>query len=106
VRLLFLVLAGYGAYLFLAQVADVPSNPPVAWILGAFAFGVLMRLLLVRAARPADEGTGWVWHLQALTVLVAVGGLVAIAAMDRSGQVSAWIEPVLAAGAVYYFATR
>lgn len=106
VRLLFLVLAGYGVWLFFSKTQGTATHPEMIWVLGAFALGVVMRFLLGRARRPPDEGTWWVWHLQALAVLLAVTGLVVIGAQDKSANVPDWVEPVLAAGAAYYFATR
>ncbi len=106
VRTLFLLGAAYGAWLFFQEWRPGKADTAVLWILGAFGVGVLARFLLTRAQRPPDAGTHWVWHLQALTVLLALGGLIAIAATGKSADVPAWVEPVLAAGSVYYFATR
>lgn len=109
VRLLLLAGAGYALVLLYDRVAPddlAPHRAPVLWLLGAFALGVVVRLLARRLGRPRDLGTHWGWHLQALAVLISVGGLVAIGATGRQNDVAEWIQVLLAAGPVYYLATR
>ncbi len=109
IRLLLLAAAGYAVFLLYDRYGTgsvEPQQSPALWLLAAFVLGVIVRVVALKFARPQDAGTGWGWHLQALTVLLAVGGLVAIGATGRQSEVAQWIQVLLAAGPIYYFATR
>ena len=105
VRLVFLAAVGYGAWLWFHQRAEPVARLPVAWILAAFALGVVMRAVFTRW-RPADAGARLFDHLLALVALVAVGGLVALAVTGRAADLGDGSQPLLAAVVVHYFATR
>jgi hypothetical protein len=105
IRLLFLVAAGYGAWLWFDGHESGAADPSVLWVLGAFVVGVFMRWVLTRL-RPEDAGARAADHLLALVSLLCGGGLVAIAATGHGNEVADWTQPLLAAVCVHYFATR
>jgi hypothetical protein len=105
VRLLFLGVLGYGAYLWLEAHSFEEAKAPVGWVFGAFVLGVLARAFLRKMREPADAGTGWFWHLQALVALGAAAGLVTFG-VTRPTDLADWVEPLLAAVVTYYFGSR
>jgi hypothetical protein len=106
VRTLFLLALAYGAFLWVKDRDLSREDLPILIVSVAFFVGVLGRWVLTKARTPADPGTARFDHLQALAALAAAGGLVALAALDRSGSLAWWIEPSLAAFVVYYFGVR
>jgi len=105
IRTLFLLAAGYGAWLWFDGHESGAADASVLWVLGAFVVGVLMRWILTRL-RPEDAGARAADHLLALVSLLCGGGLVAIAATGHGHEVADWTQPLLAAVCVHYFATR
>jgi hypothetical protein len=106
IRTIVLVLVGYGAWLWFRHHDVRLGAVPTAWVLGAFALGVLVRWALGKARRPEDTGTGMFWHLEALVALACVGGLLAIALGQGPPDLPTWIEPLLGSVVVFYFGTR
>jgi hypothetical protein len=106
IRLIALALAGYGAWLWYHHHDVSLGGVPTAWVLGAFALGIVLRWIGARARRPDDAGTGWFWHLQALVALGCAAGLVAIGLHGVPANLPSWIDPLLAAVVVYYFGSR
>jgi hypothetical protein len=59
----------------------------------------------MRFRRAEDSSTGLLWHVQALVVVIAMGGLVALG-VTRPADLPDWIEPLMAAAVTYYFGWR
>lgn len=106
VRTLVLLALAYGAWLWFRGHEPRPEDMPVAFVLGAFVLGVLVRWVLHRLAPPEDAGTTLFHHIQALVALLCAAGLVTLAATGRTAEVPDWVEPLLGSVTVYYFATR
>jgi hypothetical protein len=106
VRILFLAALGYGLWLWLRDHEVAWQQLPVAWVLGAFLLGVLMRAVLKRArVKDDDAGTSRIYHLQALLTLGAAVALVVLAARPDLAAPE-WVPPLLAAACTYYAGAR
>jgi hypothetical protein len=107
VRTLFLLAAAYGAWLFVRAHGLEGERGEVAFVVGAFAAGTLLRWALARAPRPHDQATFAYEHVQALVALLCAGGLVAMAATGGpAAATSPWVEPALGAVCVFYAGAR
>ena len=107
VRVLFLGLIGYGAYLWFHQNHGVPAGQRgVAGVLAAFFIGVMVRWFLNQVRRPDDASTLVFEHAQALATVVAALGLVALPLSGHTGDVQGWVPPALAAVCTYYAGVR
>lgn len=105
VRLIFLILAGYGTFVYFHYSGAEFGGAQAFWILAAYGVGILVHWI-VSARRGADEGGALFFeHLLALVSLLSAGGLVWLAA-DPSAAPPGWVEPLLGAIVVHYFAAR
>ena len=105
VRLLFLALAGYAAWLWFRTDEAKNADTSVFWIFGACVVGLITRIIVTKM-RPEDAGARFADHLLALISVLAGIGLVVIAASGNEADVANWVQPMLAAIVVHYFATR
>jgi len=105
IRIIFLALAGYAAWVYFRFHDESPGMFPVAWILVAYLVGLVVGALERRGYSSEEAARAYFEHVLAVVALIAAGSLVYIAA-DRSVQVADWVQPLLAAVVVHYFATR
>ena len=105
IRIIFVVLIAYGAYVWFKHHDESPGMLPVAWILGAYLLGLVVGALERRGYSGQEAGRAYFEHLLAIVALIAAGSLVYIAADPRM-SVAGWVEPLLGAVVVHYFATR
>jgi len=107
VRLLVLVVVGYGACLWLRKHGAAFDRAPVIWILLAYLLGLVVRMLVrMRRTRTTDEaGTTLFEHVLALVSLISAAGLVWLE-VDPAHAAPDWVEPLLGCIVVHYFATR
>ena len=105
VRLVFLVFAVYGTWLwFRDRDLGVGGAPAVCWVLAAYVLGIVAGGIVRRSRAPdAAEATPWD-HALALVTLIAAAGLVWLAVAKASPPT--WVEPLLGALVVHYFAAR
>ncbi len=104
VRLLFLVAAAYGAWLWFHTHGTSIGALPVIWIFIAYALGLIVRWVNRRRLYSLEAAATYFEHLSAVVSLLAVAALVwrGVTPADSTG----WVDPLLAAIGVHYFATR
>lgn len=105
IRFLFVVLAAYGAWLWFRYRDVEVGSAPVVWVLLAYAVGLLVHAIVSRARSRPDLGANAADHVLSLVTLLSAGGLVWLAA-EPAATPPAWVEPLLGAVVVHYFAAR
>ena len=107
IRTLFLLAVAYGAWLWFRENPSFGDEVlPIVLVVGGFVAGVLERWFLALFRRPDDMGAWAVHHLQALIALIAVGGIVVVAVLDKRGEMADWMQPALAGLVTFYFGAR
>ncbi len=107
VRILFLVLAGYGGWVWSKYHGLTPDHQPMVLVIVAFWIGVMVQFFMSQVRRPEDPSTLFFDHLQALASLLCAGGLVWLAIEGQpSGEISPWTGPAFAAVCTYYAGVR
>lgn len=107
VRLVFLVVVGYGACLWFRKHDASFETAPVIWILTAYLVGIVVRMIVrMRRTRTEEEaGASMFEHVLALVSLICAAGLVWLE-LDTARTSPGWVEPLLGCIVVHYFATR
>lgn len=105
IRVFFILLALYMAWVYFKHHDESPGMLPVAWILVAYLLGLIVGALERRGYSGEEAARAYFEHLLAVVALIAAGALIFIAADPRM-NVANWVEPLLAAVVVHYFATR
>ncbi len=105
VRLIFLILAGYGTYVYFHYSGTPLGAAQAFWILAAYGLGIVVHWIVTKRRGSDEAGASFFEHLLALVSLLSVGGLIWMAA-DPTATPPDWVEPLLGAIVVHYFASR
>lgn len=107
VRLLVLVVVGYGACLWFRKHGTALDSAPVIWILAAWLVGIVVRMIVrMRRTRTDEDAGATVFeHVLALVALLSAAGLVWLE-LQTPQTSPGWVEPLLGCILVHYFATR
>lgn len=107
VRVLFLVLAAYGGWVWSKYHGLTPDHQPTVLVIAAFWIGVMVQFFMSQVRRPEDPSTLFFDHLQALASLLCAGGLVWLSVEGpAAGDLSPWTQPTFAAVCTYYAGVR
>ena len=86
--------------------AERPGTPVVLVIAG-FWIGVMVGFFMSQVRRPDDPSTLFFDHLQAVSAVLCMGGLVWLAVQGTPpADLSPWTQPGLAAMCTYYTGVR
>lgn len=107
VRFLFLAVVGYGAWLWHKHHELTAGQQPVVLVIAGFYIGVMVAFFMSQVRRPEDPSTLFFDHLQAVSALLCVGGLVWFAVQGKPPvDLSPWTQPGFAAVCTYYAGVR
>jgi len=107
VRVLFLVLAAYGGWLWSKHHGVTADHQPTVLVVVAFWIGFMVQFFMSQVRRPEDPSTLFFDHLQATASLLCAGGLVWLEIQGPpAGELSPWTQPAFAAVCTYYAGVR
>ena len=106
VRVLVLLFAIVGVWLWLRVQEEHPLKHAALWIVVGYGAGIAIRQVFATLRRPEDEGARFFDHMLAIVSLLAGVGLVASALAGHPEGTPEWSQPLLGAIATHYFGAR